>query len=461
MAINLLAHWLVYEIETRIPTWAKGEFGPAEKRLMTSKMQDRIPGLTGGVALAKMVLLGALAAAVCFGGVSTLAQTATRFLGTITAISGSSLTVKTDAGEVHQVDVPSTAAVKRIAPGEKDLSKAETIQLSDLETGDRVLVRLDPNSPAGAAEALQVITVKAADVAQKQQKDREDWQRNGVGGLVKSVDTSGGVIVVTSGAGATAKTITIHTTKDTMLKRYAPASVRFDQATAAPIDSIHAGDQLRARGTKNADGTEISAVEVVSGSFRNISGTITSVDAASSTLVVKDLMSKKQVTVQITPDAQMRKLADRMAQMLAARLKGGSGGGGGAYGGGQAAGGAGARGAYPGGAGSGPSGQAPGGQAPGGQAPGGQGAGGGGQWAGQGGGGGGDLQQMLSRAPAIKLADLNKGDAVMLVATDGATDVTAITLLAGVEPLLQAPAASQNLLNNWSMGSGAPDTGVQ
>ena len=150
-----------------------------------------------------------------------------------------------------------------------------------------------------------------------------------------------------------------------------------------------------------------------------------------------------------------------MAQMLAARLKGGSGGGGGAYGGGQAAGGAGARGAYPGGAGSGPSGQAPGGQAPGGQAPGGQGAGGGGQWAGQGGGGGGDLQQMLSRAPAIKLADLNKGDAVMLVATDGATDVTAITLLAGVEPLLQAPAASQNLLNNWSMGSGAPDTGVQ
>jgi hypothetical protein len=68
---------------------------------------------------------------------------------------------------------------------------------------------------------------------------------------------------------------------------------------------------------------------------------------------------------------------------------------------------------------------------------------------------------MLSHAPAIQLADLKKGDAVMLVSTDGTTDVTAITLLAGVEPLLEAPAASQNLLNNWSMGSGAPDTGVQ
>jgi hypothetical protein len=68
---------------------------------------------------------------------------------------------------------------------------------------------------------------------------------------------------------------------------------------------------------------------------------------------------------------------------------------------------------------------------------------------------------MLSRLPAIQLADLKKGDAVMLVSTDGATEVTAITLLAGVEPLLEAPAASQNFLNNWSMGSGSPDAGAQ
>ena len=43
----------------------------------------------------------------------------------------------------------------------------------------------------------------------------------------------------------------------------------------------------------------------------------------------------------------------------------------------------------------------------------------------------------------------------MLVATQGAADVTAITCVAGVEPLLEAP-ASQNLLANWSMGSSAP-----
>lgn len=69
----------------------------------------------------------------------------------------------------------------------------------------------------------------------------------------------------------------------------------------------------------------------------------------------------------------------------------------------------------------------------------------------------GDPQQLLSHAPAIKLSDLQKGEAVMLVSTEGANDITAVTLLAGVEPLLEAPAASQNLLSNWSMSSGSAE----
>jgi hypothetical protein len=379
-------------------------------------------------------LAAALLASAAFSG----AQAPARFVGAITAINGETLTVKTDQGQAIQVQVPPTAVLKRIEPGQKDLSTAVTIQFSDLAIGDRTLVRLDPNAPAGTSVALQVVAIKQADVALKQQKDREDWQRRGLGGLVKSVDTSAGVIVLTSGSGATAKTITVNTTKSTILRRYAPASIRFDDARPAPIDAIHPGDQLRARGAKNADGTQIVAEEVVSGSFRNIAGTITSLDTANSTLVVKDLATKKQVTIHIGPDAQMRRLPDRMATMLAARLKGASGG-------------AGASAATP-------SAQAASGAAPGAQQrP-------AGQWNGQGsgsgqgfgqGGGGGDPQQMLSRAPVIQLGDLQKGQAVMLVATEGATDVSAITLLAGVEPLLEAPAASQNLLSNWSMSGGA------
>jgi hypothetical protein len=116
----------------------------------------------------------------------------------------------------------------------------------------------------------------------------------------------------------------------------------------------------------------------------------------------------------------MRQLPDRMATILASVLNGN------------------------GGSGRGP-------------APSGGGPAGGGQRAGAG-GGGFDAQQLLSRAPAIQLADLKKGQAVMVVATEDSTGDTAITLVSGVEPLLEAPAASQNLLN-WSLNSGAPDAG--
>jgi hypothetical protein len=332
------------------------------------------------------------------------AQAASRLVGTITAISGDTLTVKTDADGEHQVKVPASAALKRIAPGQKDLNTAEAIHFSDLAIGDRALVKLDPDAPAGTFEALQIVAVKQADLALKQQKDREDWQRSGVGGLVKNVDAGAGTILLSSGAGAMAKTVTVHTTKTTMLKRYAPASVHFDAALPAPINAIRVGDQLRARGTKNTDGSEIAADEVVSGSFRNIAGTITSIDAATSTIVAKDLATKKPVIIHVAADAQMKRLPERMATMLAARLKGTAGGG--------------------------ASGQ---------------------------GGAGGDPQQMLNRLPAIQIGDLQKGDAVMLVSTEGETEVTAISLLAGVEPLLEAPEASRNLLANWSMNTGAPD----
>ena len=383
-----------------------------------------------------LTLLIALSIAMVPSTAGLHAQAAARFVGSVTAINGATLTVKTDAGDQRQVEVPSEASIKRIAPGEKDLSKAATIAFTDLAIGDRVLVKIDPNATGATPQAAQIIAVKQEDLAQKQQKDREDWQRRGAGGLVKSVDPGAGIVTVTTGAGATAKTVTIHTTTATILKRYAPGSVRFDQAQPAPIDAIHPGDQLRARGEKSADGSEITAEEVVSGSFRNISGTISSLDAASSTLVVKDLVTKKQVTIHIPPEAQMRRLPERMAQMLAMRLKGG-----------PTAAGAGAT-------GSGATAQPAGGQ----QRSWTGGAAGAGQSMGQNGGpGGADPQQMLNRAPAIQLSDLQKGEAIMLVSTEGASDVTAITLLAGVEPLLQAPAASQNLLSNWSMGSGGAE----
>jgi hypothetical protein len=389
------------------------------------------------VAMARMFLLVAVAAT----GTALKAQAPARFVGTVTAISGTTITVKTDAGDSKQVEIPATAVMKRLAPGQKDLSAAETIHLTDLATGDRVLVKLDPDATGPTPQALQVVAMKQTDIAQKQQQERDEWQRNGTGGLVKSVDPAAGVVVVTTGAGPTAKTVTVHITKTTVLKRYAANSIRFADAQPGPLDAIHAGDQFQVLGQKNADGTEITAAEVVSGSFRNISGVVASIDPAASTLTVKDLVTKKNVTVHITPDAEMRRLPDNMAKMIAARLKGGTAGA--ATGGGTMtpahAEGGGATGSAPAGA-----------------------AQNGGPGAGQGRrNAGGGMSQVLERAPAVKLGELQKGEAVMLVSTEGTNEVTAIKLLAGVEPLLESPDASRDLLANWSMGSGGAEAAAQ
>jgi hypothetical protein len=380
---------------------------------------------------------------------------ANRFLGTVTAIAPGQLTVKTDAGVERKVNAPAGIQIQRITPGAKDLSNAATIQFSDLAVGDRVLVRLAPEPTTDPVTAISLVVIPKSDLAQKQQQERDDWQKNGVGGLVKSVDAGTGNIVITSGAGANQKTITLHTTPTTVLRRYAPDSVSFDQAKSAPIETIQTGDQLRARGTKNADGTEVAAVDVVSGSFRNISGVLSAVNPADMTISLKDLITKQTVTVHVSATTQMRKVPENMAKILAAMTKTGTPG----------AAGSGAQASAPAGAAQG-SGQA---SAPGGQqrtwsgtpgTQGGNGAGGaagaGGDWASR--RQGGALQGMLSRAPAIHLADLQKGDAVMLVSTQGTSEVNAVTLLAGVEPLLEAPASTQNmLLSNWNMSSGGAE----
>jgi hypothetical protein len=392
---------------------------PAEKRIM--KDTKRAFSLTLKLRVAAVIVIAS--------AVSLLtAQAPSRFVGVIAAINGNTLTIKTHSGQTYQVVVPATAPISRIEPGQRDLRSAATIHLSDLSVGDRALVNLDPSSPGGQLQAAQIVAVKEADVARKQEMEREDWQRNGVGGMVKSVDPATGIILLTSGGGALTKTVTIHTTNATILKRYAPGSEEYAAALPAPITDIHSGDQLRARGTKNADGTVLDAEEVVSGSFRNISGRISSLDEANSTLTVKDLATKKQVTIHIASQTHMRRLPDRMAQILAARLKEGTSSGGQGYAARNGAGGAQQR------------------------------TSGGERGEGQGEGRNGDLQQILNRAPTIQFSELKKGEAIMLVSTEGTSDVTAITLLAGVEPLLESPDASRNLLSDWSMGNSAGAT---
>jgi hypothetical protein len=406
------------------------------------------------------IVLGASASARPASAAASLPlpQAATsKAVGTVKSISGNSIVLAAEGGADTNVVVQDGARLLQIEPGETDLKKATPLQLSDLQNGDRILVRGNAGPDGKSILAVSVIAMKKADLAARHAHEQAEWQRNGIGGLVSAVDPAAGTITVSTSALGANKSVLVHVSKNTVLRRYAPGSVKFDDAAAAPIDQIKAGDQLRARGQKSADGGELTADEVVSGSFRNISGTINSVDAGTNTITVQDLVTKKPVVVQILQTSQLRKLPAPMAQRIAARLKGGSD---------TPPAGASASGA-PGSAGSAPAAPAGGsaleqrsgdsGGAP--RGPGGAAGANGGAGRGGAGGQGGDLQQAISRMPASNLADLQKGDAVMIVATSdnsGASGgVVAITLLSGVEPILQASPSGQSILTPWTM-SGAP-----
>jgi len=352
--------------------------------------------------------------------------TATRQLGTVTAVSGGSLTLKTDAGPEVVVSVADGVRILQLAPGSTDLKLAQTITLTNIAVGDRVLVSGKAGDAAGAFVASRVILMKSSDIAQKHEMEQADWQRRGSGGIVSAIDAGTGTLTVAIGP----RKVAVNTSTKTEFRRYAGDSVKFEDAKPGTLAQIQTGDQLRVRGAKSDDGMSIQAEEVVSGSFKNLAGLITSIDAAKGTVTLKDLATKKTVTVSITASSNVRTLPPQAAAMFASRAKGGATAAP-AQGAGQA-------------------------DAPSGGRPGGAGR-----------SAGADLSQLVSRLPSETIADLKVGDAVMIVASQpdpGSANVTAVTLLSGVEPILAAtpsggPAVT---LSPWSLGGeGAPEGGGQ
>lgn len=362
-------------------------------------------------------------------------------IGAIKTINGSTLTLSQDSGPDITATIAPNARLLRIPPSAKDLKDATAIQLQDLQVGDRVRVRGQASADGNAIAALEVIVMARTDLDARRQQEQQDWQKRGIGGLVSSVDPAAGTVKISVTGLSGKKEITVQASKSTVVRRYAPDSVKFDDAKASSLHEIHSGDQLRARGEHSADGLQVAADEIVTGSFRNIAGTVNSVDASTGTLSVQDLLSKKAVVVKITNESQLHRLPQPMAQRIAMRLKGsmppGTPGAGGAGSGAAAGNGHQETGSGPPPTGAGMNAGSAGGMRA---------------------GGGADFQQILNRMPVVTLADLHKGDAVVIVATEGATSApTAITLLTGVEPILQAaPSAGQAMmLTPWSLG-GAP-----
>lgn len=388
----------------------------------------------------------------------TASATPVRPIGVVTQIQSGSLTLHTDAGHDLAVQLPDGLAVLRVAPGSKDLKTAAKISVRDINSGDRVLVQGKVSDDGKSLVATRVVVMSKTDLAAAQQAERLDWQKRGISGVVKSLDPQKKEITISvpnspPTPGNPTHPVLISLAPSASLLRYAPDSVKFSEAKPSPFDDIKAGDQVRALGNKSDDGTQFTAEKVVSGTFRNIGATVISVDAPAGAVTVKDLATGKTVLVRTNGDSRMHTLPPFIAMMIA-RLNSGAGAGpaGGAPGGGPAGPPAGNAYAQGGRAGGTPG--APGGQM------GGQGRGGPG-----GGFGGGprDFNQMLDRTPPLKLDELKAGDPLIVVSTEGAdpAQVTAIVLLAGVEPILaaQPKGSNQMILGQWNMGMGGGDQG--
>jgi len=307
---------------------------------------------------------------------------------------------------------------KRVPPENPSLQAAVAAAFADIGEGDKLVVSGFYAADKKSLSARTVYLMTKSDIAQRNAKDSEQWRTRGITGRVTSVDPVAKKINIETRTMMGSSTVGLTLKENAKVLRYAPDSVKFAEAKSSSLLEVQVGDMLRALGDKSTDGMSFAAEEVVTGAFQTVAGTVKAIDTAKNEVVITDLRTKKDVTVSIGPSSLLKKFPEEMATRMAA-FQGGQGG------------------VRPVGQGTTPpqQGNPPNGQ---GQTPGGPGR------AGFGGRGGGGIDEMLERFPTITAGDLKIGDMIAVSSTkNGSVDkITAIKLLAGVEPFLRAAQAS-------------------
>jgi hypothetical protein len=320
-------------------------------------------------------------------------RAAQRVLGEVTAIdaAGRRINLKTDAGESIAVVADDQTAFLRAQPGARDLAGAAHIALGDIGAGDRVLARGRLSEDGRTLAARQVVVMSRTDIAQKQEQERAEWRRRGIAGVIKALDPTTGEITIEARSLMGAQTVVASTAeRKAAFKRYAPGSVRFGDAVASSFAELQVGDQVRVLGDRAADGSRMTAEQVVSGAFQIVSGAVKAVGAGEVTIV--DNETGKPLRVTVGADVMARRLPPDMAARLAMRSRLAAAGAGGNLGGRER------RSAAP------------------------------------------TLQDMLERLPPMPIEELKPGDQIAVSSPKAHEPgrITAAVLVAGIEPLLEA-----------------------
>ena len=347
-------------------------------------------------------------------GAAARATQQQHLLGEVTAVDQTTgqITVKTDAGTSVTVSVNDQTVYRRVPPGQTSLENAERITRADVRAGDRILV------PGGAqagnqAAARQIIVMAREAVAARREQEREDWRTRGANGRVVAIDPAKKEITVEARSREGAETITVLASGDVRFRRYAPGSLRPADAIPGSFADIRVGDQIRARG--NREGLRLTAEEIISGTVARLTGVVEAVDASRGEVTVKDGQTGRTLTVALGTNVTVRRIPAEYAETLRQRREQRREGAGAAAGGqaGERAGGRRRREGAPDGER-----QRAGGRGP---------------------------QQMFENMPAITIAELKKGDAVLVMGTTGAdaSRVIAATLITGDAEIIQRMQRSQ------------------
>jgi antitoxin (DNA-binding transcriptional repressor) of toxin-antitoxin stability system len=224
--------------------------------------------------------------------------------------------VTTAAGNQVTVTVSDRTVYMRIPPGEKTKDKFIKIAPTDFALGDSVFARGRMSEDRKSMPALEFYVMSKGDIAEKRERERGEWSKRGISGTISAINAETKEITVDARTAEGPKPIIVATTAETKFRRYAPDSVRFDDAKSGTFADVKVGDQLRALGTKSADGTRFTPEEIVTGSFQTISGTIAEVDAEKKEIKIKELQSQQPVTIALSKDSSMRKLTPEMVAAL-------------------------------------------------------------------------------------------------------------------------------------------------
>jgi Domain of unknown function (DUF5666) len=361
-------------------------------------------------------------------------------LGTIVAADPAShhITVKEDkTGTAYVVSLENTRTLLKVQPGAKDLKAAARITANDLAVGDRVDIRgYKADDTATSIAAASVILMSARELQQARQAEMNDWRQRGIAGTVTSIDAAARKLNISVRTPEGPQSLVVDVPSSAQLTRYSPQSPK--SPVPSGLADIQPGDQVRVLGNKTADGSEITAEKLYSGSFRTVAGTISSIGAGSNEITVTDLQTKEPVHVVLTADSAIRKLPPQIAMMLARRLNPRFRSSEAATGSSNTLGGNPPLGAKAGEAGAGSSSgtnAAPAVR-------------------------NGDVSQMIERLPKIALADLKSGDAVVVSGAAGAekSQLVATNVIAGVEPIFQSapPRQGRSLGGDWNLDTAIP-----